>query len=48
MFYNPLKKTLSYYRNGQYLGTPFNNVEGELFVCVEACHGGAFTIVEDP
>jgi hypothetical protein len=48
MLYNPIKKTLSYYCNGVLLGTPFTDLEGELFVCVETCHLGAFSIVENP
>jgi len=48
MLYNPQKKTISYYCNGKYLGTPFENVEGELFVCLEVCHTGAFSTVENP
>jgi len=35
------KKTLSYYRNGKFLGTPFTDVEGEIYPCVEICHGGS-------
>ena len=35
-------KTLSVYRNGQKLGTPFANVQGaQLYPCVELCHAGA-------
>lgn len=35
------KKTLSYYRNGKFLGTPFTNVEGEIYPCVEICDHGS-------
>lgn len=35
------KKTLSYYQNGKYLGTPFTNVEGEIYPAVEICHVGS-------
>ena len=26
IFFNPVKKELSYFRNGKFLGTPFKNV----------------------
>jgi hypothetical protein len=48
MMYNPFKKTLSFYVNGKYLGTPFENVDGDLYVCLEVCHTGSFTLVENP
>jgi hypothetical protein len=39
---------LSYFRNGKFLGTPFEEVTGELYICLEMCHLGSFTIVENP
>ena len=47
MLYNPAKRELSYFRNGEYLGTPFKDVEGELYVCLEVCHHGSFTIKDN-
>lgn len=37
------KKTLTYYQNGKFLGTPFTNVEGEIYPAVEVCHAGSLT-----
>ena len=48
ILYNPLKKELSYFQNGKFLGTPFKNVEGDLYVCLEVCHIGTFNIVQNP
>jgi len=39
---------MSYYRNGKYLGTPFKNVKGELYICVENCHIQGFSKVDEP
>jgi hypothetical protein len=30
------------------LGTPFNDVQGDIFICLEVCHLGSFIIVQDP
>ncbi len=30
------------------MGTPFKNVEGELYICLEVCHLGSFVIVQNP
>jgi len=30
------------------LGTPFNDVHGDIFICLEVCHLGSFIIVQDP
>jgi hypothetical protein len=48
MLYNPVKKSLSYFVNGKFVGTPFHNVEGELYVCLEVCHHGSFSAIENP
>ena len=49
MLYDPLKKTLTYFRNGVNIGTPFDNVEGDaLYLTVEMCHLGSFTRIESP
>ncbi len=40
-----MKRQMSYFRNKKFLGTPFDNVEGDLFICLELCHLGSFTIV---
>lgn len=34
-------KSLSFYHNGVYKGTPFTNVEGEIYPAVEICHIGS-------
>ncbi len=47
IFYNPLKKSMSYFKNGKFIGTPFDNVEGELYICLEVCHKGSYEIVKD-
>jgi len=39
---------MSYYRNGKYLGTPFKNVKGNLYICVENCHLPGFSMVQNP
>jgi len=37
------KKTLSYYQNDKFLGTPFTDVSGEIYPALEVCHGGSLT-----
>ena len=39
---------MSYFQNGKYLGTPFKNVSGDLYICVENCHKTGFSKVDDP
>jgi len=41
LLYNATKGTLTYYRNGTKLGTPFTNVKGHIFPAVEICHHGS-------
>lgn len=43
MKYDARAKSLTFYHNGTDLGTPFTNVEGELYPCVEMCHLGVMT-----
>merc|ERR1711957_235222 len=43
LLYRPSLQTLSVYRNGFYLGTPFTNVHGAIYPCVEMCHVGSMT-----
>jgi len=47
MLYNASAKTLSYFHNKTYVGTPFRDVEGELYFLVEGCHLGSFEMVEN-
>lgn len=49
VFYNPAKGTLSYFENGKFLETAFENVksEQELFICLEICHKGYYEIVSN-
>ena len=35
ILYNPIKKSLSYFYNKKYYGTPFENVQGDLKICLE-------------
>jgi len=41
--YDAKKKTLSYYQNDKFVGTPFTNVSGEIYPALEVCHGGSLT-----
>jgi len=41
LLYNASKGTLTYYRNGTKIGTPFTNVKGHIFPAVEICHHGS-------
>lgn len=49
ILYNPFKKTLSYFHNGKFIGTPFDNVvcDKELYVCLECCHHGSFEYLDE-
>lgn len=48
LLYNAGAKTLSYFHNKTYIGTPFTNVEGAaLYFLAEGCHLGAYNIVEN-
>ena len=38
---------MSYFLNGKFIGTPFNNVYGDLFICLEICCKGSYEIVEE-
>jgi len=40
LLYNTRMGHLSYYRNGAFIGTPFTNVKGDIFPCLEMCHIG--------
>jgi hypothetical protein len=48
LLYDAQNRSISFYRNGKFLGTPFRNVEGALFVCLEACHAGSFSVIDEP
>ncbi len=41
-------KTLSYFFNKKFLGTPFENFQGQLYICLEICCIGSFEIIKDP
>ena len=41
--YDTAQRSLTYFVNGRELGTPFTNVEGEIYPCVELCHVGSMT-----
>ncbi len=41
MLYDADEGILSYYRNGEFLGTPFNNIKGKVYFFMELCHLGS-------
>ena len=47
MLYDANEGTLSYYRNNKFLGTPFDNIDGEVYFCMELCHHGSFKIIQN-
>ena len=40
VLFNPSKKQLSYFANKKFIGTPFDNVEGQLHIFLAICDRG--------
>jgi len=41
LLFDTRKASLTYYRNGTFIGTPFTNVRGDIYPCLEMCHLGS-------
>jgi hypothetical protein len=46
--YDPVVGTIAYFRNKKLLGTPFKDVFGDLYICVENCHITGFSKIDEP
>ena len=43
-----MEGTITYFRNKKSLGTPFKEVFGDLYICVENCHKTGFVKIDEP